>query len=246
MVNDECNILRVDSVSSTNDFLKELMLERCLDECFAVYSPKQTAGRGQRGNSWESEVGRNIAFSMVFYPDFLTAGRGFLLSEVVALGVRDALERLLCGIEIKFPNDIYFNDGKLGGILLENEITGEVIVSSIAGTGLNVNQEVFRSGAPNPVSMKQILGREVEIEPLLESIICCIRRRYVRLKDGDAGSVIRDFHDALYRKSGFFRYCDRNGCFVAETVRVSDDGILHLRTDCGEERMYAFKEVVFI
>jgi BirA family biotin operon repressor/biotin-[acetyl-CoA-carboxylase] ligase len=237
----------IDYATSTNDFLKALTKEQMQEEGFAVYTPNQTAGRGQRGNMWESEAGKNIALSMVFYPDFLPVSRSFLLSETVALGVKDALET--AGIrptEIKFPNDIYYDNRKAGGILIENEITGGVIASSIAGIGLNVNQDVFLSDAPNPVSMKQILGRDMNISLLLQDIISSIRQRYSLLKTGDTEVITRDYHDAAYRKSGFFQYRDANGCFTAEIVRISDDGLLHLRTDRGQERAYAFKEVSFI
>jgi len=240
------NIIHVETLASTNSYLKELAHKQVLEEGTAVVANNQTEGRGQRGNSWESEAGKNIACSILLCPSFLPVQRFFLLSEAIALGVKETLDAYIGGITLKWPNDVYYGERKLAGILIENELTGNEYSLSVAGIGLNINQERFLSNAPNPVSLKQITGREHDTETLLremvENILCC----YERLKAGDTEHIIRMYHDALYRKTGFHRYEDNEGIFYACIDRVSDDGLLHLVTDRNEERSYAFKSVRFV
>jgi len=145
------NIITVESVASTNSYLKELAHSRTLDEGTVIVTRNQTAGKGQQGNAWESEAGKNITCSILLYPSFLPVQHFFLLSEVISLGVKETLDAYTDGITIKWPNDIYYCERKIAGILIENEITGSNISMSVAGIGVNVNQEQFLSDAPNPV-----------------------------------------------------------------------------------------------
>jgi len=237
------NIIRVETVTSTNSYLKESARNRVLEEGTVVVARNQTAGKGQRGNSWESEAGKNITCSILLYPSFLPVQRFFLLSEAVSLGVKETLDVYTDGITVKWPNDIYHNEKKIVGILFENELTGNVYTSSVIGIGVNVNQEHFLSDAPNPVSLKQITGRERDTEAILKEMIGNILYRYEQLKSGNTETGIRMYHDALYRREGFHRFEDESGIFKARIDRVSDDGLLHLVTDRNEERSYAFKSV---
>jgi len=124
-------------------------------EFTTVIAERQTAGKGQRGNSWESEDCRNITFSFVLYPTFIEARRQFILSQIVSLSIKEELDQWTEGISIKWPNDIYWNDKKICGILIENDLSGHHIGRSISGIGVNINQDVFRSNAPNPISLKR-------------------------------------------------------------------------------------------
>jgi BirA family biotin operon repressor/biotin-[acetyl-CoA-carboxylase] ligase len=239
------NIIKIKSTASTNDFLKDLLRQQTAEEGLVVFAENQTAGKGQRGNAWESEPGKNIACSILLHPVFLPVSRHFLLSETVALGIKSALDTYIQPIEIKWPNDIYYQGSKMGGILIENELLGAQFVRSIIGVGLNVNQDVFLSDAPNPVSMKQVLGKSVAIESVLEKIIQAVWDWYEKLKAGETEMITRSYQDFLYRKSGFHRYEDSKGTFSACIDRIGDDGFLHLITRTGERRSYAFKEVAF-
>ena len=239
------NIIRVDTVSSTNSFLKESARNRVLEEGTVVVARNQTAGKGQRGNSWESEAGENITCSILLYPSFLSVQRFFLLSEAVSLGVKETLDVYTDGITVKWANDIYHNEKKIVGILFENELTGNVYTSSVVGIGVNGNQERFLSDAPNPVSLKQITGREQDTGAILKEMIGNILNRYEQLKSGNTETIIRMYHDALYRREGFHRFEDESGIFNARIDRVSDEGLLHLVTDRNEERNYTFKSVRF-
>jgi len=239
------NIIRVETVASTNSYLKELARNRVLEEGTVVGTHNQTAGKGQRGNSWESEAGKNITCSILLYPSFLPVQRFFLLSEAVSLGIKETLDIYTGGITVKWPNDIYYQEKKIAGILFENELTGNVYTSSVVGIGLNVNQERFLSDAPTPVSLKQITGKDFDTETLLKELVEKILYSYEQLKSGYSETIIRMYHDALYRKTGFHHFEDEAGIFNARINRVSDDGLLHLFTDRNEERSYAFKNVRF-
>jgi len=240
------NIITVETVASTNTYLKELAHKQILEEGTVVVAHYQTGGKGQRGNSWESEAGKNITCSIVLYPSFLPVQQNFLLAEAISLGVKETLDAYTDGITIKWPNDIYHLESKIVGILIENELTGNEYNLSVAGIGLNINQERFLSNAPNPVSLKQITGREWDTESILKEMIRNVLYRYEQLKAGDTENLVRAYHEALYRKTGFHRYEDNEGMFHARIDRVSDDGFLHLITEQNEERCYAFKSVRFV
>jgi BirA family biotin operon repressor/biotin-[acetyl-CoA-carboxylase] ligase len=149
-------------------------------------------------------------------------------------------------ISIKWPNDIYYKDKKIAGILIENNITGKILSRAVAGIGINVNQAVFHSDAPNPVSLKQITGMETDLNELLEQISCAVLSRYQQLKDGETNRITEDYHRALYRKAGFYPYKAGETSFLAKIESVANDGFLHLITEEGERRCYAFKEVRFV
>lgn len=240
------NIISIETAASTNDYLKELAHKEVLEEGTVIFTPSQTGGKGQRGNAWESEAGKNIACSILLYPSFLSIQRYFLLSEAISLGVKETLDAYVDGITVKWPNDVYHDERKIAGILIENELMGNRHSLSVAGIGININQEHFLSPAMNPISLKQITGCDYDTEMLLKKLIQNILYRYERLKEGDTDSLIRMYHEALYRKTGLHRYEDNEGIFYARIDQVSDDGLLHLITDKNEERSYAFKNVCFI
>ncbi len=146
---------------STNNYLTQLCNEQqsAVREFTTVIAERQTAGKGQRGNSWESEDCRNITFSFVLYPTFIEARRQFILSQIVSLSIKEELDQWTEGISIKWPNDIYWNEKKICGILIENDLSGHHIGRSISGIGVNINQDVFRSNAPNPISLKTNHGK---------------------------------------------------------------------------------------
>lgn len=209
---------------------------------------EQTAGRGQLGTSWEAAAGENITCSVAFRPVFLPLERHFLLSEAVALGVKEALEGLGGGLgafSIKWPNDIYYGDRKIAGILIENNLMERRIVQSIAGIGININQ--MRFDAPNPVSLRQLLGREVSVDGALEELHRCLLLWYNRLREGQLEGIAIAYNNALYRREGFYFYKEKEkAAFRAQIQSVGDDGFLYLLTEGGERRRYAFKEVAFV
>lgn len=243
--------IRLAETDSTNRFLREYSGERGERVTIAV-AEYQTAGRGQGTNSWESERGKNLTFSMLSFPTGLPANRQYTMLEAGALAIFDTLSETLIGetsegaLTIKWPNDIYWNDKKISGTLSECTIRGGNVDSCIIGSGININQTQFVSDAPNPVSLRQITGRETDREKLLQSIA----ERFVEnLDDVDTGdyAVLHDrYMSLLYRRNGFYPYEDAGGRFEAEIADVLPSGHLLLRLRDGSSREYAFKEVGFL
>lgn len=248
MIDIQLPIEYIEETSSTNSFLARLCREGKAKEYHTVIAERQTEGRGQRGNSWESEPGKNLTFSMVLYPT-LKAKEQFRLSMMTAFAVIHALKSYTDGFSIKWPNDIYWKDKKIGGILIENELESGFIIQSIIGIGLNVNQTTFHSPAPNPVSLQQILGVEIDKLELFQKILAGLIGGYHFLehRNSNAWEVVRNLYlDHLYRKEGYHPYRDANGEFKAEFQSIEPDGHLVLRDEEGKTRRYAFKEVEFI
>lgn len=239
-------IIRMESVDSTNNYLRELITKECLPDGSAVLVDFQTAGRGQAGNSWESERGKNLTFSIAVYPSAIPANRQFLISQVSALSIKDTLDSYTKGISIKWPNDIYWENKKISGMLIENNLMGVSIHSSIIGIGLNLNQEVFKSNAPNPVSLFQITGKVYDREEVFRRALSCFYARYLQLLHGEFGDIEKDYANSLYRREGLFSYRDSGGVFKAQIRGTEPDGRLVLQLSNGNTRKYAFKEVEFI
>lgn len=243
------NLIHLTSTSSTNEYLYDLISrDDSLTEGLVVWSDFQTSGKGQLSNVWESEEGMNLTFSMLFFPSFLPIQSQFLLSQFVSLGIVDYLsnEVGMKDVTVKWPNDIYWKNKKIAGVLIENLLMGNSISHTIVGVGLNVNQKKFLSDAPNPVSMATATRRQFNLDEELQKLVSAIKFRYLQLIKGDFSSLRAQYFNALYRADNFYYYQDENGSFAAKIDSVGDDGILSLRLVDGEIRKYAFKEVSFI
>ncbi|WP_308599749.1 biotin--[acetyl-CoA-carboxylase] ligase [uncultured Dysgonomonas sp.] len=239
-------VIHISETNSTNNYLKELLQTQNVDEGTVVWADFQSAGKGQRGNGWESEAGKNILFSIVLFPGFIKAGEQFILSQIVSLAVANCLQEYTEGISIKWPNDIYWNEKKICGILLENTILEDNIGHSVAGIGININQENFRSEAPNPVSLKQITNRHYNLEEILKTVVDNINAYYQQIKIGKTDFLIKQYKESLFRKDGYHLYNDGISDFLARIQDVDSSGLLILKTKEGEERHFAFKEVKYI
>jgi BirA family biotin operon repressor/biotin-[acetyl-CoA-carboxylase] ligase len=238
-------IIRLSETESTNKYLSDYLQEKRLPEGSAVIAEYQTAGRGQAG-SWESAEGENLTFSIVFYPEFLSAEAMFYMSMITALAVKDTLDEYTDDITVKWPNDIYWKDRKICGILIENSLLGYNINSSIIGIGLNVNQAIFISNAPNPVSLFMITKHLHDREVILHSIIKNLHHYYNEIKENKASEIHDKYKSALYRNSGFFTYRDASGSFDARIADIDPSGRIHLQLNDKSVRIYSFKEVEFI
>ena len=165
-------ITRFKTLDSTNKYLQNL-LEECVDIVDnVVVTEFQSSGRGQGKNVWESEAGKNLLFSVAVDMSYLKAENQFLLTQMVSVAMIDVLKKYLPeeSLFIKWPNDIYFNNKKIAGILIKNEIKGMMLGTSIIGVGLNVNQESFGENLPNPISLKMITGKDYDLEEILMNI----------------------------------------------------------------------------
>jgi BirA family biotin operon repressor/biotin-[acetyl-CoA-carboxylase] ligase len=228
-----------------------------------LYTAFQTAGRGQAGNGWESEEGKNLLCSILLPPrkDL------FYLNVLVSVAVHQVIRSVLCqakpvctlsgeaGLTIKWPNDIYYGDKKIAGILVENAILGSEVTYSIAGIGLNVNQTTFLSSAPNPVSLKLISGKETDIDALMQALMAQIEA----VEAMDEAQVWAYYRDHLYRREGKWLFAEREvnltpsriltnhpkEAFEASIAGITEQGELVLHTAEGEKK-YHFKEIQFV
>ena len=245
-------LVALDETASTNQYLSQLcnQLQESVAELTTVTAEFQTAGKGQRGNTWEAEEGKNLLFSFVLYPSFLEARRQFILSQIFSLAIKGELSRWSDEITIKWPNDIYWKDKKICGILIENDLSGHHIRRSIAGIGININQEVFNSDAPNPVSLKQITGKEHDRYEILAHILRRVQIYYNSLQMEDfavySDEISTRYARSLFRRRGLHPYEDTNGKFLARLLRIEQDGRFVLEDEGGSEREYLFKEVQYI
>ena len=242
---DSFPLIHISETDSTNNYLSALCDRQEVEGFTTVLTDFQTAGKGQRGNSWESDNGKNLLFSYVLFPDFLEANRQFLISQIASLSIKEELDTYTDNISIKWPNDIYWKEKKICGILIENDLTGIHISRSIIGIGVNINQEMFRSNAPNPVSLFQITGQRNELLPILSNIMQRVQTYFQELEAGHAQVIADKYMNALFRKEGMHKYSDDNGEFFAQIERVAPEGFLILKDEGGNERKYAFKEVQY-
>lgn len=249
-------MVELGEVTSTNDFLRNYRPvgpERRLTLVTAEY---QTAGRGAGSNRWESRKGENLLFSMLVHPRHIPADRAFALSEMLALAIRDAIASFLLPptsdiLKIKWPNDIYWGDNKICGMLIENELKGSQIERCVLGAGININQAEFEFDRmqqdglrhiAEPVSLAQIVGEGIERRFVLERVVEYFTRYY--------GEEANDIHELymsrLYRFGEKHDFQDKSGIFRGTIVDVEPTGNLIITDEMGQNRSYAFKEVEYV
>jgi len=240
-------MIHLETVDSTNSFINKLLLHDRLPEGAAILSHEQTAGRGQAGEQWISEQGKNILVSIIYYPSFISIQRVFMLSKAFSLGVYDCIREILReDVKIKWPNDIYFRNKKLGGILIENSIRNSVLNHTLLGIGLNLNQEVFPATLPNPVSLKMILGKELDLHEFFNGLCNSLEHRYLQLKAGHTEDINEDYLNALYRFGEFHDYQNNAEKFKGKITGIGDDGKIMMIRENGIIEKYDFKEVRFV
>ena len=242
---------------STSTLLREQYAD-ALPHLYTIRTDFQTAGRGQAGNSWESEEGKNLLFSTLLRYEGILATKQWRLSMLVAVALWETLAKYLPQeqLTIKWPNDIYFGDKKLVGILIENSLAGQYVGYSIAGIGVNVNQTRWLSNAPNPISMKQITGKDYDVEEVMEEWITAMKS----WEKCTTEAIKAMYMQHIYRGTGWHNYVERevsvqptsiakqgiDGVFRAELVGISEQGELILRKENNEEQAYHFKQIRFV
>ena len=249
----------VASTDSTNTLMRQLIAEGMKPDY--IYAGYQTAGRGQTGNGWESEANKNLLCTILLPP----RENLFDLNVIVSVAVhRVVTQSVFCqrgglysvndsALAIKWPNDIYWQDRKLAGILIENALIGNEVKYSIAGIGLNVNQTEWLGNAPNPISLKQISGSEYNIDELMD-------RLFEEVQKALEEDVWEYYKAHLYRKEGFWPFVEREvnivptmnasameqGIFMARIENVLSTGEILLRDQQGQQRKYHFKQVRYV
>lgn len=212
-----------------------------------VWAEWQSAGRGQRGHVWHSREGENLTFSVVLTPTFLPIIEQFLLSEIVALSLVDTLREYGVESRIKWTNDIYAGDNKIVGVLIEHSLSGDKIMRTIVGIGINVNQREFPDDLPNPTSIAKECGREVNRRELLERFVAHLEVWYDKLERGEKQEIEASYQCLMYHIGQEHIYAHADGEQFRAVIRgVRPSGELRLEHVDGVVREYAFKEVEFV
>lgn len=245
------NAIYVKSLASTNTYASELLRQIALSEGSMIYTFEQEKGRGQRGNSWESDPNKNVTLSLVIQPQFLQPQDQFLLTKITALAVADLMAEVFQShgkshqIHIKWPNDIYVNNKKIAGILIENYLRETTIQQAIVGVGINVNQEVFQS-APNAISLSLLLHQTVDLQHCIALFCERFEARYLQLKTNKLEQLDADYLALLYRLNEWHTYrTASNQSFEGNIKGVSEIGKLQVELISGEIKEFDLKEIVF-
>ncbi|WP_317173961.1 biotin--[acetyl-CoA-carboxylase] ligase [Mucilaginibacter glaciei] len=234
-------------VDSTNTYLKDMLSKsKPVPEGTVIMAEDQFAGRGQRENTWHTEPGKNLTFSILLKPSFVDAQGQYDVTRAASLGVYDALQPLFGGgLKIKWPNDIYYGDKKLGGMLIENILQGSQIKASIVGIGLNVNQDNFTDNTGNATSIKQILHRDYELKNILAQICNHIEGYYLQLKAGRTDFVRNTYLSRLYWLNEAKPFRSNGQTFTGTINNVTDNGLLVVEHE-GKVETFNFKEIEFL
>ena len=240
------NIIQVTAVDSTNNYLKNLLCNERPTEGTLVEAHTQSSGRGQMGNTWVSEPGKNLTVSYLFYPTFLEASKQFYLNMAVSLAVKDCCELLLGDeVKIKWPNDIYYCNEKIAGILIENAISAGQLTSSVVGIGLNVNQTDFPEALPNPSSLKLVSGKAFDLAEVRDAVSLFLEKYYLQLRQQHFNFLDKGYTVALYRYQQTHEFRVGEKVMRGEINGVTKEGKLILHSN-GKEHRFAFKEVEYV
>ncbi|TAE29796.1 MAG: biotin--[acetyl-CoA-carboxylase] ligase [Cytophagales bacterium] len=236
------------SCQSTNDEAADLLARSNPPEGTLIVTDNQTAGRGQRGNSWQAEPGQNLTYSTLLRPLFLAPTEQFWLNIAISVGIADALDPLTEGLlRVKWPNDLYINNQKTGGILIENTIQGSTLAWSVIGFGLNVNQTMFPIATATSLQSQFPLPDGYHLPGLLTLLCEHIEKRYLQLKAGHRAVLKASYLQRLFRYEQEGAFCDTrtNQTFVGRLTGVDESGQLMIDVD-GQQRLFSFKEIQFL
>jgi BirA family transcriptional regulator, biotin operon repressor / biotin---[acetyl-CoA-carboxylase] ligase len=236
------NTLYLPSCHSTNTYASDFIKENEVTNGWTVYTLDQTNGRGQKGNVWESEPNKNLTFSMVLKPEFLNPQDQFQLNMAISLAIIHFLADLGLKAEIKWPNDIFVNDRKIAGILIENQLRGNLFKVAVVGIGLNVNQQGFRTQGATSVFLQN--GKKFDLVQSLGYIQTILFRYVERLRTGEFEWIKKEYHSKLYlrNKPSIFKRGDNS--FVGSIKGVNEFGMLQIQTENGL-LSFGLKEIKF-
>jgi BirA family biotin operon repressor/biotin-[acetyl-CoA-carboxylase] ligase len=240
-------LIELQTVDSTNQYAEQLLKTQNITEGTIILAHEQISGKGQGENSWTSEPGKNATFSLVLFPTFLSPELQFMLNKSIALGILDFLARLqvIQMVSIKWPNDIYGGNQKMGGILIQNTICGTIYESCIAGIGVNLNQETFIPGLPNAVSLKQLTGIDYPVKEGVVLIAECIDERYLQLRKGYYELLNHDYEEHLYGFNEWRDYAVDKKLVKGKILGVDESGILMMEMENGLARYFQYGEMQF-
>lgn len=240
-------LLHFESLASTNDYAQELLSKSKPVEGTVILADYQSAGRGQIGSTWEVTPGKNLTFSLILSPRFLPIQRQFALSQAIALAIRDFLATL-CGkkVYVKWPNDIYIEDRKVAGILIQNTLSGQKIQNSIIGIGLNVNQDQFPKLLSNASSLAIETGKTFDLSSIFPRLLQFIEQRYQQLRSGQSSQIHQNYldHLFLYQTEALFQEPGK-APFCGSIVDVNPQGQLGIDRQ-GQISYYNLKEIKWV
>lgn len=240
------NIILLNEVDSTNNYANHLIMSEAAEEGTVVLTRYQKMGRGYATNAWESAAGKNLLASIIFYPHFLPAKDQFMLSKVVSLGLYDFASKETADVKIKWPNDLLVDNKKLAGILIENSVKGPNLESVVAGIGINLNQTVFLSDAPNPVSLKQFTGKEYDVQEVCKTVTERVFSWYEELRKGNYSKIDLAYINQLYRHEEWTLFKKGDDRFEARILGIGEFGQLITEDRSNRIRTFMFKEVEMI
>jgi BirA family biotin operon repressor/biotin-[acetyl-CoA-carboxylase] ligase len=238
------HLIRLDSVASTNNFAASL-LEQNAPEGTLVVAKEQTGGRGQRGKTWYAEPGKNLTLTYILRPVSLRIADQFLLNKAVAIAVARTVELISPGtfIRIKWPNDIFLENRKLAGILVETAVKGSQIVSCLAGIGLNVNQTIFPTESGNPISLAMELETQLVLDDVMQLLSKQMEVYYLRLNSSNKARIEDEYNTLLWKRGEVYPFILNGNSFPAEILRVDEQGRLVLKTPEGDEQHFSHGEI---
>jgi BirA family transcriptional regulator, biotin operon repressor / biotin---[acetyl-CoA-carboxylase] ligase len=235
------NLVFVPECHSTNSLALQLSQQTSTPEGTLVITENQTAGRGQRGNSWETEPGMNLTFTVVFRPGFLSVSDQFYLNIITSLAVQDYLKTQIAeAVLIKWPNDILVGGKKICGILIENQIQGNRFSGVVVGVGLNINQRNFAVDTATSLSLQTL--RFYELQKELENLLHLLETRYLQLKGGKFGDLKRNYLNHLYRLNEPHAFVVDGNTLDGVITGIDEVGRLTVKTDYGV-RAFGVKEI---
>ena len=229
----EDKIIQLTKVKSTNEFAVDFLKNNNTDEGIIIWGISQTNGKGQKGNRWESEDGQNLTFSIILHPKMIEPSMQFLLNKAISLGIIDFLASKIdkSKLKIKWPNDIYFDKLKIAGILIENEVLGAELQTSIVGIGLNLNQIKFSANIPNPTSLRLISGKEQDTRLMLLELLSALESRILKLYNNDIELNNNDYLNNLLYYNIYKKYIWQNTEITAKIINITEYGQLILKTN---------------
>jgi BirA family biotin operon repressor/biotin-[acetyl-CoA-carboxylase] ligase len=234
-----CRQIRLDSVNSTNNYTATLINGNAA-EGTVVITHEQTAGRGQRGNLWISEPGKNLTCTYLLRPKFLRISDQFILNKAIALAAAKAIQQFIPSndVHIKWPNDIFLQNKKVAGILVETSMQGGHIVSCLAGIGINVNQQQFQAESGNPISICEVLETELKLDDVLNALSENLEVLYLQLKAGKFENIDLSYNNLLWKKGETHTFYRDGIPFTAEVKCVDEQGCLHLIGEKNQELIF--------
>lgn len=240
-------LLEFASLASTNEYAQQLLAKQAVFEGTVIRADYQTGGKGYAGNLWESEPGKNLLLSIILKPSFLLPKNQFFLNQAISLAVAETVREvtLMDEVKIKWPNDIYYEDKKVGGILIENAIQGNQLQHAVIGIGLNVNQKVFPSELKHTTSLSLMAERELNLGSVLRALCEKTESRYLQLRGNSIEQIQKDYMKQLYRNAEEAVFRANGKRFNAKIAGLTAEGKLILQLNDHHE-VFGFKEVEFI